>query len=51
VEPEEINVARQRLDKHLSTATDPHATIEELLEASFSMQSVPSYIARAIGKS
>jgi hypothetical protein len=29
-EPEETTVARQRLDKHVSAATDKHAIIEEL---------------------
>jgi hypothetical protein len=41
VEPEETTVARQRLDKHVSTAMDMHAKLEELLETVFSMQSVP----------
>jgi hypothetical protein len=40
VEPEEMAVARQWLDKHVSAATDMHATIEELLETMFSMQSI-----------
>jgi hypothetical protein len=33
-------VARQRLGKNVTAATNTHATIEELLDASFSMQSV-----------
>jgi hypothetical protein len=41
VEPEETDVARQRLDKHVSAATDTHPTIEELLETVFSMRPVP----------
>jgi hypothetical protein len=36
VEPEEA-VARQRLGKHISAATNTHATIEELLAAAFSL--------------
>jgi hypothetical protein len=32
--------ARQRLSKHISTATDMYATMEELLEAMFSVQSM-----------
>jgi hypothetical protein len=38
---ETSTVAGQRLDKHLSAATDTHATIEELLDTVFSMRSVP----------
>jgi hypothetical protein len=34
-------VARERLGKHVPAATGTHATIEELLETAFSMQSVP----------
>jgi hypothetical protein len=41
VAPEETAVARQRLDKHLAAALDMHATIEELLEALFSVWFVP----------
>jgi hypothetical protein len=33
-------VAKQQLCKNVTEATNTHATIEELLEASFSMQSV-----------
>jgi hypothetical protein len=33
-------VARQRLSKHAPVATNTHVTIEELLEADFSMQSM-----------
>jgi hypothetical protein len=33
-------VAREWLGKHASAATDMHATIEELLEAVFSMRSM-----------
>jgi hypothetical protein len=33
-------VARQRLGKNVTAATNTHATIEELLDASFSMRSV-----------
>jgi hypothetical protein len=33
-------VARQRLSKNVAMATNAHATIEELLDASFSMLSV-----------
>jgi hypothetical protein len=40
VEPKGTVVARQRRDKHVSAATNTHATTEELLEAMFSMQSV-----------
>lgn len=41
MEPEETAAARKRLEKHVSTATNMHATVEELLEAVFSMWSVP----------
>jgi hypothetical protein len=33
-------VARQRLGKHVTAATNTHATIEEMLDASFSIRSV-----------
>jgi hypothetical protein len=33
-------VARQQLDKNVTVATNTHVTIEELLDASFSMPSV-----------
>jgi hypothetical protein len=33
-------VARQRLGKNVTVATNTHATLEELLGASFSMRSV-----------
>jgi hypothetical protein len=33
-------VARQRLGKNVTAATNTHATIEELLNASFSMRSM-----------
>jgi hypothetical protein len=33
-------VAKQRLGKKVNTATNTHAAIEELLEASFPMRSV-----------
>jgi hypothetical protein len=46
-EPEETAVARERLGQHIlqqpnhaTAATDTHATIEEVLETVFSMQSV-----------
>jgi hypothetical protein len=42
VEPEETHIARQRLDKQISAATDTKATIEELLGMMFSIGSVPS---------
>jgi hypothetical protein len=41
VEQEEAAVARHWRGKHVSAATNQHATIEELLEAVFSVQSVP----------
>jgi hypothetical protein len=51
VEPEETAVARQWLrkhvftaTKHVTTATNTHATSEELLEAAFSVRSVPTQI-------
>jgi hypothetical protein len=34
-------VVRQQLTKHVSTASNMHAAIEELLEAAFSVWSVP----------
>jgi hypothetical protein len=40
VEPEETDVARQRLNKHFPTETSTHATIKELLGTVFSMQFV-----------
>jgi hypothetical protein len=33
-------VARQRLSKNITAAANTHATIEEVLDASFSMRSV-----------
>jgi alkylhydroperoxidase/carboxymuconolactone decarboxylase family protein YurZ len=41
VESEERAVARERLSKHISAATNTNATTEELLEALFSMRSPP----------
>jgi hypothetical protein len=41
VEPEKKNLARQRLDKHVTAAKETQARIEELLETMFSMRSVP----------
>jgi hypothetical protein len=41
-------VARQQLGKNITTATNMHATIEELLDALFSTQSV-SYQRKADG--
>jgi hypothetical protein len=35
-----VYVARQRLGKNVTAATKLHATIEELLDASFSMRSL-----------
>jgi hypothetical protein len=46
VKPEETAVARQRLCKHVSAATDTHVTIEEILEAMFYM----SFVSRPSGK-
>jgi hypothetical protein len=40
MEPEETAVARQQFDKHVSAVMDMHATVEELLETMFSMQSM-----------
>jgi hypothetical protein len=40
VEPEETAVARQRLAKHLPASTNTHTTVEELLDAVFSVMSV-----------
>jgi uncharacterized protein YpbB len=43
VKPTEMTVARERLCKHhIRVATLMYATIEELLEAVFSMQSAPT---------
>jgi hypothetical protein len=36
-----ISIARQRRCKHSPTVTNNHATTEELLEAAFSMRSMP----------
>jgi hypothetical protein len=41
VESEETAVARKLHGKHISSVTNTHATIEELLEAVFSLRSVP----------
>jgi hypothetical protein len=41
VEQVDAVVARQRCGKNLSAAMNEQATVEELLEAVFSMQSVP----------
>jgi hypothetical protein len=35
-----VSVARQRLSKNITAATNTYVTIEELLDASFSMRSV-----------
>jgi hypothetical protein len=40
VKPEEVATARQRLGKHAPMARNTHATIEDLLEAVFSMRSM-----------
>jgi hypothetical protein len=42
VEQEEEAIARQWRCKHVSAATNQHATVEELLEALFSVRSVPT---------
>jgi hypothetical protein len=41
VEAGEMAFARQQLDKHMSTVTDTHAAVEELLEIMFSVWSLP----------
>jgi hypothetical protein len=41
MEPEETSITRQRLSKHVPAATNTQATIEELLEAMFSVGSAP----------
>jgi hypothetical protein len=41
VEPEETAIAGQHHGKHMSAAMDTHATVEELLEAVFSVWSMP----------
>jgi hypothetical protein len=38
--PEETAVDRQRLSKHVSAATNTHATIEQLLDEVFCMRSL-----------
>jgi hypothetical protein len=40
LESEENAVTRQRLGKHFPAATNTHATVEELLDAVFSMWSL-----------
>jgi hypothetical protein len=40
VESEETAVAKQRLGKHVPAATNTHTTIEEVLDAVFSVRSV-----------
>jgi hypothetical protein len=42
VESEETSTARQRLGKQVSSVTDMHAIIEELLRTVFSARSVQS---------
>jgi hypothetical protein len=44
VEPEETAVAMQRFGKHVPTAINTRATIDELLDAVFSMRLVPRSI-------
>jgi hypothetical protein len=44
VDPEETAVAKQRLSKHIPTATNTEAKIEELLKAVFSMLSMSHQI-------
>jgi hypothetical protein len=38
MEPEDTSIARQRLGKEVSTATDTQATVEDLLGTVFSVQ-------------
>jgi hypothetical protein len=47
VEEETTATARQRHDKHVSATKNQHATIQELLEASISMQSVQKIYSKA----
>jgi hypothetical protein len=44
VKPEETAAARKWLGKHPPTTTNIHATVEELLDAVFSMRVVPYQI-------
>jgi hypothetical protein len=48
VEAEEMAIARQWLDKHVPAVTNTYATIEELLDAVFSMQSVSYQIINSV---
>jgi hypothetical protein len=48
VEPEKLAVARQQHGKHVSGAMNKLATIEKLLEAAFSIQSVPQLYSKGI---
>jgi hypothetical protein len=41
VEPKEMHIARKRHGKQVSSATSTHTTMEEKIEAVFSMQSMP----------
>jgi hypothetical protein len=41
VEQEKAAVARQRRGKHISAATNKHATTDELMEVAFSIPSLP----------
>jgi ribosome-interacting GTPase 1 len=41
VEQEEVALVRQRRSKNVSAATNKHATIHKLLEAMFSVRSLP----------
>jgi hypothetical protein len=45
-----VSVARQWLDKEVSTATDTHNTIREMLEAAFSMLFVPRLYSEGHGE-
>jgi hypothetical protein len=42
MEPEDTSIARQRLNKQVSAATDTQATTDESLGTMFSIQSVQS---------
>jgi hypothetical protein len=46
LEQEEEAIARQRGGKHISTATNQYATVEELLGTKFSMRFLRGYVAR-----
>jgi hypothetical protein len=46
----DVSIARQWHSKYVSTAMNQHTTIQELLETTFSMQSMPKLYDKAISQ-